>query len=82
MITNILDDLMALLKNDPTLSTDHSLLSKLKPLLSSSLKKMDIVSRDEFDAQSAVLLRTREKLEQMEQQFNELEQQLAETKEK
>ncbi len=82
MITGILDEIMSRLTNDPKLSSQSSLLSQLKPLLASSLQKLDIVSRDEFDAQSAVLLRTREKLEQMERQFNELEQQLITAKEK
>jgi hypothetical protein len=35
-------------------------------LLQTSLKKMNLVTREEFDVQSAVLGRTREKLEQLE----------------
>ena len=45
----------------------------LQQALSSSLKKMDIVTRHEFDIQSAVLQRTREKVEQMENMIKELE---------
>ena len=41
-------------------------------LLQTSLKKMNVVTREEFDVQSAVLQRTREKLEQLEKQLDEL----------
>lgn len=46
---------------------------ELRALLESALRKMNLVSREEFDAQQAVLQRTREKLEQLEQQMAELE---------
>ncbi|TNF92014.1 MAG: accessory factor UbiK family protein [Gammaproteobacteria bacterium] len=36
--------------------------------------KMDLVTREEFDAQSAVLARTREKLEALEAQVRQMEQ--------
>ncbi len=39
----------------------------------SVLEKVDLVSREEFDIQRAVLRRTREKLEQLEKQVAELE---------
>lgn len=45
----------------------------LQQALSSSLKKMDLVTRHEFDIQSAVLQRTREKVEQMEEMIKEME---------
>lgn len=48
--------------------------SQLKQALQSALGKLDIVSRDEFDAQSAVLLRTREKLEALEAKVAALEE--------
>lgn len=35
-------------------------------LLQGALSRLDLVTREEFDAQSQVLARTREKLEQME----------------
>ena len=41
-----------------------------------AISKMDLVTREEFDVQSAVLLRTREKLEVLEKQVAALEQQL------
>ena len=46
--------------------------SNIKSLLQSTLSKMNLVSREEFDVQSAVLQRTREKLEQLEKQLEEL----------
>jgi hypothetical protein len=42
-------------------------------ILQSAFKKMDLVTREEFDAQTKVLLRTRMKLEQLEKQLQELE---------
>lgn len=46
---------------------------ELPAVIASVLRKMQIVTRDEFDAQAAVLLRTRQKLEQLEQQVAALE---------
>lgn len=39
------------------------------------ISRLDLVTRDEFDAQSAVLQRTREKVEQLEKRVSALEQQ-------
>lgn len=47
--------------------------SELQAVIASVLRKMQVVSRDEFDAQTAVLLRTRNKLEQLEKQVALLE---------
>ena len=47
--------------------------SKLKPLFESTLRKLNLVSREEFDAQQAVLQRTREKLEALEKKLADLE---------
>jgi BMFP domain-containing protein YqiC len=44
--------------------------------LNSVFSKMDLVTREEFDVQQAVLLRTRARLEALEQQVAELEQKL------
>jgi len=46
--------------------------SNIRSLLQSSLSKMNLVSREEFDVQSAVLQRTREKLEQLEKEVEVL----------
>ena len=45
----------------------------LKALLTSALAKLDLVTREEFDIQARVLLRTREKLEALEARVAELE---------
>ncbi|WP_369308560.1 accessory factor UbiK family protein [Providencia rettgeri] len=49
---------------------------KLRSLLQSQLGKLDLVSREEFDIQTQVLLRTREKLAKMEQRISALEAKL------
>ncbi|MDX5408327.1 MAG: accessory factor UbiK family protein [Chromatiaceae bacterium] len=43
--------------------------AKVKQVLQSKLAELDFVSREEFDVQRQVLLRTREKLEKLEQQL-------------
>ena len=43
-------------------------------LLQGALSKLDLVTREEFDAQSQVLARTRQKLEQLEQLVDEMEE--------
>ena len=48
-----------------------------KAVLQSGLAKLDLVTREEFDVQRAVLLRTREKLEQLQGQVLDLETRLA-----
>ncbi len=42
-------------------------------LLQGALARLDLVTREEFDTQTQVLLRTREKLEQLEKIITELE---------
>jgi len=52
--------------------------TKTKQILQAQLSKLDVVSREEFDVQTQVLLRTREKLVVLEQQVAKLiEQQQA-----
>ena len=46
-----------------------------KSLLQSALARMDLVTREEFDVQTAVLARTREKLEALEARLKDLEPQ-------
>ena len=43
-------------------------------LLQAALGKLDLVTREEFDVQTRVLARTREKLEQLEQTLAKLEE--------
>ncbi len=46
----------------------------LTSLIKESLGKMDVVTREEFDVQTKVLARTRQRLEELETQLAELEQ--------
>ena len=50
----------------------------LKEVLSTYLARMDLVTREEFEVQSAVLARTREKLDHLEAQVAALETQTSE----
>lgn len=47
--------------------------ARIKQILQSQLSKLDLVTREEFDIQSQVLIRTREKLDAMEARLAELE---------
>ncbi|STO39027.1 Uncharacterized protein conserved in bacteria [Gallibacterium anatis] len=49
--------------------------SKLKQVLQAQLAKLDVVTREEFDVQTQVLLRTREKLTALEARVDALLQQ-------
>lgn len=44
-----------------------------KAVLESTFAKMNLVTREEFDAQTAVLARAREQIQMLEQQLHELE---------
>jgi BMFP domain-containing protein YqiC len=49
----------------------------LRATMEAGLAKLDLVTREEFDVQAAVLLRTRQKLAVLELRVAELERQLA-----
>lgn len=59
----------------------NSLIPKreLQATLQAVLARMDLVTRDEFDAQTAVLQRTRAKLEALEKSCAEIEARYAQT---
>jgi len=48
----------------------------IRHILHTSFENLDLVTREEFEIQSAVLQRTRMKLEQLEAKVSEIEQQL------
>ena len=50
----------------------EELQQNFKSVLQAGLGKLDLVTREEFDVQRAVLLRTREKLDALEQRLAEL----------
>ncbi len=64
-ITSLLPDHMQQMQDD--------LESNIHSLLQNTLSKMNLVTREEFDVQTALLQRTREKLEILEQRLSELE---------
>lgn len=45
---------------------------KFKEVLQATFTRMDLITREEFDVQCKVLARTREKLEQLQTQVDEL----------
>ena len=55
---------------------------QIRSAMNSALQKMDLVTREEFDTQQAVLMRSREKLDALEKQIAELEQTLQQLSEK
>ena len=71
MVRGILGELPEGLK-----SLQGELEKHLQLALRQGLRKLDLVTRDEFDVQQAVLLRTREKLEMLEKTVASLEQKL------
>ena len=74
-----LDDLARRLSNlvPPGLREGREELQQnFKSVLQAGLGKLDLVTREEFDVQRAVLLRTREKLEKLERQVEDLEARL------
>ena len=65
-ITSLLPDNVQQMQDD--------LESNIHALLQNTLAKMNLVTREEFDVQAALLQRTREKLEKLERLLDELEQ--------
>ena len=59
----------ALLANTPAQDIEKN----VRTLLAGFFARLDLVTREEFDVQREVLLRTREKLEQLEVKVAELE---------
>ena len=53
---------------------------KTKTVLQSKLAQLDVVTREEFDVQTQVLIKTRAKLSELETKMIELESKLAQTK--
>jgi BMFP domain-containing protein YqiC len=50
--------------------------TNFRAVLRANLGRLDLVARDEFDAQTKVLERTRARLEELERRFAELESKL------
>ncbi|HEY7239122.1 MAG TPA: accessory factor UbiK family protein [Burkholderiales bacterium] len=71
--THALDDLAARIGKAIEASPAKDIEKNVKALLQSGLLRLDLVTRQEFDTQSQVLLRTREKVEQLEAKIAEIE---------
>lgn len=54
-------------------SVGEDLENTFRSVLSASLSKLDLVTREEFEVQEAVLAKTRQKLEALEARLNEME---------
>ncbi|KKC97907.1 MULTISPECIES: ubiquinone biosynthesis accessory factor UbiK [Photobacterium] len=54
---------------------------KVRQTIQAQLSKLDVVNREEFDVQTQVLLRTRQKLNELEQKVAQLEAMLADKSE-
>jgi len=61
----------------PPMPSRDELQKSLHAVAQSTLSKLDLVTREEFDAQTAVLERTRTRLEQLEKQLQQLSEDLA-----
>lgn len=71
-IERIIQQARALL---PGSAFSNEIEKNFRALLQSQLKHLDLVSREEFEAQAEVLRRSREKIDQLEQQLDRLMQQ-------
>jgi BMFP domain-containing protein YqiC len=77
MNPNSLNDLSHRLRALFAQSPAADLEKNVRTLLSSFFSRLDLVTREEFDVQRQVLLRTREKLERLEAHVAELERRAA-----
>jgi BMFP domain-containing protein YqiC len=68
-----LDELAARIGKAMENSPAKDIEKNVKSMLQSGLSRLDVVPRAEFDTQAQVLLKTREKLEQLEARVAELE---------
>ena len=70
VLSNISNKIKDLAKNSPMADLDKN----IHALIQGAFTKMELVSRDEFDTQSEVLRKTREKLGLLEKKLAELEE--------
>ncbi|MDR5736849.1 MULTISPECIES: accessory factor UbiK family protein [unclassified Caballeronia] len=62
-----------LFKNSPAKDVEKN----MKAMLQHGFSRLDLVTREEFDTQTQVLVRTRARLEELEKRVAQLEQRLA-----
>jgi len=76
-LESLLEQIQHALPDDLTM-LQNDLEKNLRAALYSTLRRLDLVSRDEFEVQRQLLETTQERLHTMEQRVQVLEQQLAE----
>ena len=76
--TQVLDDLSKKIRELAASGPAADAERNVRALLQGAFTKLELVNREEFDVQTKVLLRTREKLNEMEAKLAQLERQLAE----
>jgi len=76
MDQKILNDINERMREVFAQSPAADLEKNVRAMLASLFERLDLVTREEFDVQRQVLLRTREQLTRLEAQFNELERRL------
>ncbi len=77
--TKTIDDIANRLANAIPPSFNHlkeDMEKNFHAILQSALARLDLVTREEFEVQKAVLAKTRQKLETLEQRVAEIEQQV------
>jgi BMFP domain-containing protein YqiC len=79
MNDKILNDIDRRMRDVFAQSPAAELEKNVRALISSFFGRLDLVTREEFDIQKQVLLRTREKLSRLEAQVSELERKLVES---
>jgi BMFP domain-containing protein YqiC len=72
MFNEFQNKMSELLRNSPAKDVERN----MKAMLSQGFSKLDLVTRDEFDTQTQVLMRTRARLEELEQRVAQLEAKL------
>ena len=71
--SSMLDELAARIGKAVEASPAKDIEKNVKALLQGGLSRLDLVTRAEFDTQAQVLAKTREKLEQLEARFAQME---------
>ena len=75
---NLNSQLEQLIKGYQSLNSEAKM--HLKLAITQAFEKLDLVTKEEFAAQQAVLNRSREKIDQLQRQLKQLEQAITDTK--
>lgn len=78
LIDGLSEQFSQLMSGNANLPGEDVMKEQVSAILQGAFNRLDLVTRDEFDAQKAVLMRTREKVEQLETLITEMEQKLSE----